>query len=330
MDIRITGIGTYIPTRRISNRDRLEALGLNEAVLQTKLGIESCARKEAHETTSDLCLRAFEDLIAQMAIDVSAIELCCVVTQNPDYNIPHTAAIVHHRLGLAKKCMTFDLSQGCAGYVHAIALITALMERIGLEHALLFTADPYSQIVDPDDKDTALLFGDAATVSYLSRHGAGYVFIDANFGTKPGSSACLISNGVSKDSTDSPTHPILKMDGTAVLFHAVHEVPGSIRALLAKNGKTTDDVDSFLLHQASKRVVDLIRTTLKVPIAKVPFEVAEYGNTISSSIPLLLKAQVIKKELRRLVLSGFGVGFTWGSCLVEFRPAAENGMHHAQ
>ena len=111
----------------------------------------------------------------------------------------------------------------------------------------------------------------------------------------------------------------LEMDGTAVLFHASHEVPRSIRALLEKNGKTFADVDLFLLHPGSKRVVDIIKKDLSLSDAKVPFEIAEYGNTISSSIPLMLKQHVIQKKLHRLVLSGFGVGFSWGTCLVELR-----------
>src|SRR5262249_44329975 len=99
--------------------------------------------------------------------------------------------------------------------------------------------------------------------------------------------------------------------------HASHEVPGSIRALLDKNNKTLADVDLFLLHPGSKRVIDVIKKDLSLADAKVPFEIAEYGNTISSSIPLMLKQHVIAQKVRRLLLSGFGVGFSWGTCLVE-------------
>jgi len=316
---KIGAIGTYIPARRVSNREKLADFGVNEAMLQTKLGILSRAVKEKDETASDLCIRAFEDLAAQVNIERSDIELCCVVTQNPDHNIPHMAAIVHERLGLSKRCMTFDISQGCAGYVHGIALVTSMMERFGLSRGLLFTSDPYSNIVDPDDKDTALIFGDAATASYITRSGGGYALVDANFGTLPGSSECLISSNTWKPSEDEPPCPALKMDGTAVLFHAVHEVPGSIRALLDKQKVAVADIDTFLLHQASKRVVDLIKADLKLSSEKVPFEVADYGNTISSSIPLMLKRQLNEKKPQRIVMSGFGVGFTWGSCLVELR-----------
>jgi 3-oxoacyl-[acyl-carrier-protein] synthase-3 len=303
--IRIAAVGSYIPARRVSNVDRLAAFGLNADFLRTKLGITMVAVKDPDQQTSDLCVEAFADLTAQVSIAPKDVQLCCVVTQNPDVNIPHTAAIVHQKLGLSRACMTFDLSQGCAGYTHGIVIVNSLMERLGLDHALLFTCDPYSKIVDPNDKGTALIFGDAASVSYLGRSGAGYALVDASFGTAPGTSSCLVSDGT------------LKMDGTAVLFHAAHEVPGSIRALLEKNGETLDNVDLFLLHPGSKRVVDILKKDLKLADAKVPFEIAEYGNTVSSSIPLMLKQHVIQKKHRRLLLSGFGVGFSWGSCLVE-------------
>jgi 3-oxoacyl-[acyl-carrier-protein] synthase III len=283
----------------------LPAFGLSEEFLRTKLGIAMRAVKDADDETSDLCVGAFADLAAQRNMVLSDVQLCCVVTQNPDFNIPHTAAIVHQKLGLSKSCMTFDLSQGCAGYVHGIAIVSSLMSSLGLDHGLLFTCDPYSKVVDPEDKNTALIFGDAASVSYLARTGPGYALIDASFGTMPGSSSCLVADGA------------LKMDGAAVLYHATREVPSSIRALLEKNGKTLADVDLFLLHPGSKRVVDLIKKDLSLDEARVPFEIVHYGNTVSSSIPLMLKQHVIQKNYARLLLSGFGVGFSWGTCLVE-------------
>jgi 3-oxoacyl-[acyl-carrier-protein] synthase-3 len=131
--------------------------------------------------------------------------------------------------------------------------------------------------------------------------------VDASFGTAPGSSACLRSDGV------------LKMDGSAVLMNAAREVPASIRGLLAKHGLTLAEIDRVLLHPGSKRVIELIRSALELDDRKAPFEIASYGNTVSSSIPLMLKQPLNDQVHRRLVLSGFGVGFSWGSCLVELR-----------
>lgn len=306
-EIRLGGIGGYIPSHRESNIERLADFGLQEEFLHTKLGIVARALRGPGEKVTDLCFMAFQDLTAQLVVPTSEIQLCCVVTQNPDLNIPHTAALLHQKLELPRSCMTFDISQGCAGYTCGFAIASSIMERFALDHALLFTCDPYSKVVDRQDKNTALIFGDGASVSYLCRTGHGYALVDANFGTTPGSASCLVSDGV------------LRMDGAAVLMNAVREVPVSIRALLQDNGKTLADIDLFLLHPGSKRVIDLIKKELKLDSAKVPFEIAEYGNTVSSSIPLMLRQHLRQHMHKRLVLSGFGVGFSWGSCLVELR-----------
>ncbi|MGC4059463.1 MAG: ketoacyl-ACP synthase III [Aquabacterium sp.] len=262
--------------------------------------------KEPDERASDLCIRAVRNLQARMSLPLPQIELLCVVTQNPDRRIPHTAAIVHHALGLAKHCMTFDISQGCAGFTHGMAIVSALMKTHGLQHALLLTCDPYSEVVDPTDKNTAFLFGDAATASYFCDEGAGYALRDIEFGTLPGSSACLSAQ-------DS-----LVMDGRAVLMNAAHHVPASIEALLARSRLKADDIDTFLLHPGSRRILELLRSLLHLDEARAPFDIENHGNTVSSSIPLMLAARFPAQPGTRLVLSGFGVGFSWASNLIEF------------
>jgi 3-oxoacyl-[acyl-carrier-protein] synthase-3 len=302
---RIRAIGTYVPKGREKNQARAEEFALPPGFLETKLGILERAVKAKTEATSDMCVQAFNDLCSRISLKREDIQLVCVVTQNPDRKIPHTSAIVHQKLGLSGGCMTFDVSQGCAGYVHALALVDAVMSRVGLEHALLFTCDPYSTIVDPANKDTALIFGDAATASLLSRGGEGYQFVDAVFGTLPDSADCLRCEGS------------LEMDGRAVLMNATREAPASIRALLKRNTLELSDIPLFLLHPGSKRVVDVIRRDLAVDDVRMPFEAGQVGNTVSSSIPLMLQERLKSREHARMLLCGFGVGFSWGSCLIE-------------
>jgi 3-oxoacyl-[acyl-carrier-protein] synthase-3 len=202
--------------------------------------------------------------------------------------------------------MTFDLSQGCAGFPHALAVATSLAERFAFENVLIFTCDPYSTIVDPSDRDTALLFGDAATVTYLQMGGPGYRLVDAAFGTRPGSAAVLRYEGR------------LVMEGREVFQHAAREVPPAIRGLLRRNHLREDDIDVFLLHPGSKYLLDVLRQDLGVDEDQLPFEASEYGNTVSSSIPLMLAPRLDAEQSKaRILLSGFGVGFSWGACLLE-------------
>lgn len=305
--MRIANIGIYIPPSRQPNLPLLGGFGVDEAFMRNRIGIVTRAVKAPDQQTSDLCVEAFEDLIQKLpGLDTDSIEMACLVTQNPDSRIPHTSAVIHQMLGLPARCMTFDLSQGCAGYPHALAIATSLAERFAFDNILVFTCDPYSTIVDPADRDTALLFGDAATATYLHRSGPGYRLVDGAFGTRPGSAAVLRYDGR------------FVMEGREVFLHAAREVPPAIRRLLERNHLREDDIDLFLLHPGSKYLLDALRRDLGVTEGQLPFEASEYGNTVSSSIPLMLASRLhAKRAMSRILLSGFGVGFSWGTCLLE-------------
>ncbi|MBC8352034.1 MAG: ketoacyl-ACP synthase III [Planctomycetes bacterium] len=303
--VRIRSIGLHLPSTRVSNYEKAERVGFERDFLENKLGVVARSVMEPGETTSDLAVRAFNALMERTELLQEEIQLLVVVTQHPDFKVPHTAAVVHNRLDLAKHCMTFDVSQGCAGYTHALTIVTGVMDAAKLNHGVLITSDPYSDKVADDDKDVSLLFGDAATATYLSRTGPGYRLIDSNFGTLPNSYRCLMF------------HDHLEMDGGAVFKHAVQEAPPSIKELLERNKVGVDDIDLFLLHQGSKYLVEYVSRKMQVPPEKAPFEASNYGNTVSSSIPLMLQRHIDAGKCERIVLSGFGVGFTWGNNLLE-------------
>jgi 3-oxoacyl-[acyl-carrier-protein] synthase III len=306
-EMRVARVGVHIPPSRQSNLPLLSGFGVDEDFMKRRIGVVARAVKGPDQQISDLCVEAFTDLARKVPeLDTDSIDLVCLVTQSPDSPIPHTSAVIHQLLGLPASCMTFDLSQGCAGFAHALAVATSLAERFGFENVLIFTCDPYSTIVDPSDRDTALIFGDAATVTYLNRSAAGYRLVDATFGTRPGSSAVLRYEGR------------LVMEGGEVFKHAAREVPPSIRRLLERHHLREDDIDLFLLHPGSKYLLDVLRRDLGVAEERLPFEASEYGNTVSSSIPLMLAARLdAGQTTARIVLSGFGVGFSWGTCLLE-------------
>lgn len=300
----IRAIGSYLPSTLVDNLPICVGFGRDEKFLAEKLGFLYRRRKADSETVSDMCVRACEDLQARRVFDMSRIGLLIVVTQNPEQKIPHAAAIVHQKLGLGRECMTFDMSQGCAGYVHGLSVAEALMAAHRIEHALLFTCDPYSDIVDPGDLATALIFGDAATATLLSRTGAGFRLDDAVFGTAPGSWGCL------------RCEDRFFMDGRQVLSNAVHEVPGAIRGLLDRNRLGAQDVAFYALHQASRHAIEQLRSELNIEPARAPFAAEHIGNTVSSSVPLLLQDRINACETGVVLACGFGVGFTWGAALL--------------
>ena len=166
----ICNMASFIPENKTSNYDKKNKFQISDDFIENKLGVRSVSRIGQNQNASDLCKMAFENLMSQkLPLDPGDTDVIIVCTQNPDYNLPHTSAIVHGKLNLPEKCAAFDISIGCSGYVYALAVIESLMKSHGMKNGLLCTADPYSKIIDEDDKNTALLFGDAATVTYIGQ-----------------------------------------------------------------------------------------------------------------------------------------------------------------
>jgi 3-oxoacyl-[acyl-carrier-protein] synthase-3 len=306
--IGIRSIANYVPPDRLSNYDRRDEFGLTDDFIVEKLGVEKVSRKAPDEDTSLLCAKAFAALQGKVAVAPTDIDCLIVCTQNPDgHGIPHTSAVVHGAIGAGDRCAAFDVSLGCSGYVYSLSLAKSFMEANGMKRGLLFTADPYSKILDPADKNTVLLFGDAATVTLLEAD-ALWAPTRFLFGTR-GREGGALNNDRGK----------LEMNGRAVFNFSATVVPGQVKELLQAAGISPDAVDLFLFHQGSRYIVDTLVKRLGLPPAKVPSNLAGQGNTVSSSIPLLFEAYLDDPTIGRVLMSGFGVGLSWASCLVERR-----------
>lgn len=305
-NIGIHEIGIFIPDLRLANQDKKHLFDIDDIFLNNKIGIDFTSRKNEEDETSDLCVKAFMDLKKKAGVDKNEIKCIIVVTQNPDGDgLPHTSAIVHKKLGLADDCAAFDISLGCSGFVYGLSVIESFMRSNEMDCGLLFTCDPYSKIVNPEDKNTSLLFGDAATVTLINNQPK-LKALSYAFGTKGSEGEALMS-----------TNKVLTMDGRAVFNFSATEVPVQIRKLLQKNTFTLEEIDLFLLHQGSKYIVDTITKRLGVPVEKVPSNMKNMGNTVSSSIPLLLNQYLHEQKYEKLLLSGFGVGLSWASAVLQ-------------
>ena len=304
--IGVQGIGVYISSIRNSNFDGMEEFQMSEGFIRNKIGFTSLSQKTPNEETSDLCLKAWNDIKSQHTISLEAVDCLVVCTQNPDgQGLPHTSAIVHQKLGLSKECAVFDISLGCSGYVYGLSIIQSFMETNGLKNGLLFTADPYSKVMDEYDKKTATLFGDGAAVSW--------------FGTNPRFRTGRFlfgSDGSKNESIIVRDDGRLEMNGRAVFTFSVRVVPHNILRMLEQNELIVEQIDLFLLHQGSLHIVNSIANALGVPREVCPFHAVEYGNTVSSSIPMLLHKEFDNPEMNTAVLSGFGVGLSWASTVL--------------
>lgn len=300
----IEEIASYLPNNKISNYEKKEKFDLDDDFIENKIGVKYHCVKEENEKASDLCVKAFENLSKKVTLDTNEIDCCIVVTQNPDFNLPHTSAIVHGKLELTNNCACFDISLGCSGYVYGLSNIISFMKSNNLKKGLLFTADPYSEIIDKEDKNTALLFGDGATVSLITENSL-YCPLNFSFGTNGSAYNELLCNEK------------LYMNGRAVFNFTATTIPKHIKKLLEDNFMDDTNIDKYVLHQGSKYIVDTIRKRLKVNENKVPFDMYEYGNTISSSIPIILEKEIKNLDNKNIVISGFGVGLSWGSAILK-------------
>lgn len=301
--MRVHAIASYVPAGRLDTFSLMDIFGVSSEFIRDKLGILSVARRSDDEDISDMCVAAFNALLTKVSIMPEEIDTLILVTQNPEQRIPHTSAIVHTKLGLGSNCACFDISQGCAGYVYGLVAATAFMRECGRRKGLLFTCDPYSKIIDPYDKNTAMLFGDAATVTYLSPEGS-YEIEASNFGSAPGSCEHLSCDEGGK----------LFMNGREIFNFVLKDIPLAICSLMQQCGLQAADIDTVFVHQGSKYIVDSLRNRLPWDETKLRFLAGGYGNTVSSSLPLLFEGEIGRGA--RFLFSGFGVGLAWGNMIL--------------
>lgn len=305
MVLGIEEIACYLPERRISNYLRAENFQMDNIFLEDKIGVRSVSVKQNDEDTSDLCIKAFDNLSKKMNIDKKTVDALVVITQNPDCNIPHTSAIIHNKLNLNGDCACFDVSLGCSGFVYGLSIIQSFMESNGFAKGLLFTSDPYSKIIDQDDKNTSLLFGDAATVTLISDKPV-YQAGKFLFGTEGiGHGDLTLKKGK------------LFMNGRSIFNFSMKYVPSNVINMLARNNLDIAAIDKFIFHQASKYIIDNITKRLNLDNKKVVFDIYDYGNTVSSSIPIILEREIKNSMNNYIAICGFGVGFSWASTILK-------------
>ena len=318
MDIGIDHISYALPDGRAETNDELTAVhGFDHDFISQQLGIDTRLKLKKEETVSDLCASAVNRLLEDASIDIHSVECIGVVTQTPDYCLPHTSAIVHSQIGLSKNCAAFDIGLGCSGYVYGLAIMRGLMLAEGLSCGILATADAYSKIMSPKDKATAPLFGDAASATLLRSDGRARLG-KVIFGTDGDKHQSLIARG--SGSRCEKSEPLF-MDGRAIFNFMMTEVPKSVLRCLEVNKLSLNDIDFFVFHQASDYMLKTLASRMKIPLSKLVVDMRDIGNTTSSSIPIALQRSVLANKQKdekqlKILLSGFGVGLSWATAVL--------------
>jgi 3-oxoacyl-[acyl-carrier-protein] synthase III len=320
---RITGTGSFLPPRRLTNADlvaELAAQGIesSDEWIVERTGIRARHFVDEGVGSSDLGAEAARRAIESAGCNASDIDLIIVATSTPDMVFPSTAALLQHKLGIVG-CPVFDVQAVCSGFVYAMTVADAMIKTGTAKRALVIGAEVFSRILDFKDRTTCVLFGD----------GAGAVVLEAS--DTPGILATDIhADGKYSDILCVPGHvsggailgdPVLKMDGQAVFKLAVGVLEETARASLAKAGLNDADIDWLIPHQANIRIMQSTARKLKMSMDKVIVTVDQHGNTSAASIPLALDHGVRSGQITKgqtLMLEGVGGGFTWGSVLLKY------------
>jgi len=320
---RITGTGSHLPPRRLSNADMVAMLAERKVETSDDWIVDRTGIRARHFAAdgvvcSDLALMACRDALEAAGRRADEVDLIIVATSTPDMVFPSTACILQNKLGV-HGCPAFDLQAVCSGFVYALAVADAMVRSGGARCALVVGAEVFSRILDFNDRTTCVLFGD----------GAGAVVLEAS--DTPGILATeLHADGRYVGILCTPGtvaggqilgDPLLKMDGPAVFKLAVGVLDSAARAVLAKAGRSEKDLDWLVPHQANIRIMQGTAKKLKLPLEKLVSTVAEHGNTSAASVPLALDVAVKSGQIKRgdtVMLEGVGGGFTWGAVLLDF------------
>jgi 3-oxoacyl-[acyl-carrier-protein] synthase-3 len=320
---RITGTGSYLPPRRVTNADlaaELAAGGVetSDQWIVERTGIRARHFAAAGVSSSDLGLEAARRALESAGIAAADIDLIIVATSTPDMVFPSAACILQHKLGVAG-CPAFDIQAVCSGFVYALTVADAMIKTGAASKALVIGAEVFSRILDFTDRTTCVLFGDGAGAVVLeASETPGILASDLHADGKHVGILCVPGTVCGGKVLGDP---LLKMDGQAVFKLAVGVLEDAARATLEKAGRTAADIDWLIPHQANIRIMQGTAKKLKLPLDKLVVTVDEHGNTSAASIPLALDAAVRSGKVKRgdtLMLEGVGGGFTWGAVLLDF------------
>ncbi len=308
---RITGTGSCLPEKVLTNDDLSKMVDTSDEWISTRTGIRS-RRIAVGETTASMAAAAAEAALENAGCLAGEIELIIVATSTQDFSFPNCASAVQAEIGAASAaCM--DISLACSGFIAALHTADAFIRAGIYRKALVIGSERMSSILDWKDRSVCVLFGDGAGACVLEADCGDSGILDTDLHSD-GSKGMVLTGGA----RDMPN---IKMNGQEVFKFAVRKVPESIGCLIERNGLTANDIEGFLLHQANVRIIESVARRMQADICKFPMNMMSYGNTSAASIPILLDEMNRKNKLsagKFYVLSGFGAGLSWGSVLLRW------------
>ena len=279
-------------------------------------GVEERYISDESESAMSLGIHAAKKIDTEI---LKEVDLCIFVSQSPEYALPTTACIIQDELNLKNDCAAFDINLGCSAFPYALSVVSSMLENHLCSKALIICSDTYTKYIKKDNRTCRPIFSDAAAAIIVSRSTNSRIgpFLLGTDGS--GAENLIVRNSASNFEDD--LEKTLYMNGSEVLLFTMSNVPKGIKKLLRDSELNIDDIDMFFLHQASKIVMDNIQRKLKISGDKFPTNYDKYGNTVSATIPILMAQEAKKGNLKRgmkILLFGFGVGYSYGGCIVEY------------
>jgi 3-oxoacyl-[acyl-carrier-protein] synthase-3 len=316
--ISITGLGCHVPERVVTNDELAAMVDTDDQWIRDRTGIRERRIAAPDEALTDIALPACRRALEMAGAEPASIDLLIVATVTPDMAFPSAGALLADTLGMPDAA-AYDLSAGCTGFVYAIAQAHGMLASGLAKRALVVGGDVLSKILDWTDRSTVVLFGDGAGAVVMEAVEEGG-FLGFELGADGSGGASLWLPGSGSRTFEEP-EKFVKMNGREVFKFATRVMVSSAEAILAECGKTIDDVDVYVPHQANVRIIDHAVRKLGVAVEKTVVNVERYGNTSSGSIPLALADAADDGRLepgKLVLLTGMGAGLTWGSALIEW------------
>jgi len=316
--VSITGLGVHVPERVVTNDELSTLVETSDEWIRERTGIRERRIAADDEALTDLALPASRRALEMAGVDPASVDLVVVATVTPDMMFPSASALIADSLGMPNAA-AYDLSAGCTGFVYAVVQAHAMLAAGLAQRALVVGGDVLSRILDWHDRSTVVLFGDGAGAVVLERVEQGG-FLGFELGADGGGGENLWLPGSGSRKFEEPEKHV-KMNGREVFKFATRVMVSSAEAILDECGKTIEDVDLYVPHQANVRIIDHAARKLGIPEEKTVVNVDRYGNTSSGSIPLALADAAAGGRLKPgtlVLLTGMGAGLTWGSALIDW------------
>lgn len=320
---RITGLGTYLPEKILTNQDLEKLVDTSDEWIVTRTGIRERRIAAENEFPSTMGVIAAEKALTDASIKAEEIDMVIVSTMTADFQSSSTAALIQHEIG-AVNAAAMDLQAACTGFIYALSMAKAYIESGMYRNVLLVATEKMSAFVDYSDRNTCVIFGDGAAAVVVSNEGAGLIVDAVSLGANGGlADLFLVPGGGSRQPATPETilkgQHYVKMQGRELFKHAVRSAALIAKSCLELAGKTESDIDWLVPHQANVRIIDALAKNFAIDSDRVIKSIERYGNTSAASIPIALSELKEKhpfKKKEHILLLGFGAGFTAGAALL--------------